>query len=119
MPQSTRGTQAALVRPTAAAAAALAAPAAPAALLYPCPCPCPYPRLCPCPADRRPTQSSVFNQDTKEVVGVAFATNSKAEATGFIIPVPVIDNFLRVYAATGDFGLLPALGVRIRPVKTT
>jgi len=57
----------------------------------------------------------VFNNNTKEVVGVAFSSNTKtAEGTGFIIPVPVISLFLRHFEDTGSsqFGLLPELGVR-------
>lgn len=61
----------------------------------------------------------VFNQQTREVVGVAFSSNIKsAEGTGFIIPVPVINLFLAAYEDTGNsnFGLLPELGVRYGPL---
>lgn len=53
----------------------------------------------------------VFNQATGEVVGVAFSGMEDAEGTGFIIPTPVIRNFLAVYEATGTFGRLPNLGI--------
>ena len=55
----------------------------------------------------------VFNVDTCEVVGVAFAGNDSAEGHGFIIPVPVMQLFLDRYKKTGNanFGLLPSLGV--------
>lgn len=61
----------------------------------------------------------VFNNHTKEVVGVAFSSNIKsAEGTGFIIPVPVIRLFLQTYDSTKNpqFGLLPELGVRYYPL---
>jgi hypothetical protein len=47
------------------------------------------------------------------VVGVAFAGNGAAEGNGFIIPVPVVRNFMREFERTGDplFGLLPELGL--------
>ncbi len=54
----------------------------------------------------------VFNQATGDVVGVAFAGLQDAEGTGFIIPTPVVRNFLAVFEATGGFGRLPKLGVR-------
>lgn len=53
----------------------------------------------------------VFNQATGEVVGVAFSGIHDAEGTGFIIPTPVVRNFLAVYEATGTFGRLPNLGI--------
>jgi len=61
----------------------------------------------------------VFNQESKEVVGVAFSSNIKsAEGTGFIIPVPVIRLFLSTFESTKNpqFGLLPELGVRYSPL---
>lgn len=60
----------------------------------------------------------VFNNQSKEVVGVAFSTNKSAEGTGFIIPVPVIRLFLSTYEKTSSpqFGLLPELGVRYSPL---
>lgn len=56
----------------------------------------------------------VFNQITHEVVGVAFATMKEAEGHGYIIPTPVLRNFMRVYEATGDFVALPSLGLRVQ-----
>jgi S1-C subfamily serine protease len=61
----------------------------------------------------------VFNQDTKEVVGVAFAGASHADGTGFIIPIPVVKNFITTYNETGAFGLLPSLGVQVQTLLTT
>mmetsp|Transcript_90889 Transcript_90889/g.142770 ORF Transcript_90889/g.142770 Transcript_90889/m.142770 type:complete len:541 (-) Transcript_90889:56-1678(-) len=61
----------------------------------------------------------VFNNQTKEVVGVAFSSNTKsAEGTGFIIPVPVIRLFLSTYETTNNpqFGLLPELGIKYCPL---
>jgi len=61
----------------------------------------------------------VFNNQSKEVVGVAFSSNVKsAEGTGFIIPVPVIRLFLSTFETTNNpqFGLLPELGVRYSPL---
>jgi len=61
----------------------------------------------------------VFNNHSKEVVGVAFSSNTKsAEGTGFIIPVPVIKLFLSTYETTksAQFGLLPELGIRYGPL---
>lgn len=61
----------------------------------------------------------VFNNQTKEVVGVAFSSNTKsAEGTGFIIPVPVIRLFLSTYETSKNpqFGLLPELGVKYCPL---
>jgi len=61
----------------------------------------------------------VFNQNSKEVVGVAFSSNTKsAEGMGFIIPVPVIKLFLSTFEKTDSpqFGLLPELGVRYSPL---
>jgi len=61
----------------------------------------------------------VFNNHSKEVVGVAFSSNTKsAEGTGFIIPVPVIRLFLSTFETTKNpqFGLLPELGVRYSPL---
>jgi S1-C subfamily serine protease len=61
----------------------------------------------------------VFNNHSKEVVGVAFSSNTKsAEGTGFIIPVPVIRLFLTTFETTKNpqFGLLPELGVRYCPL---
>lgn len=55
----------------------------------------------------------VFNVDTCEVVGVAFAGNGSAEGHGFIIPVPVMQLFIDRFKTTGNinFGLLPSLGI--------
>eukprot|EP00038_Savillea_parva_P001566 m.105281 g.105281 ORF g.105281 m.105281 type:complete len:559 (-) comp10548_c0_seq1:1400-3076(-) len=53
----------------------------------------------------------VFNQETHKVVGVAFAGLTEAEGMGFIIPTPVVKNFISVYETTGDFAGLPSLGV--------
>lgn len=63
----------------------------------------------------------VFNQHSREVVGVAFSGSGgvkSAEGTGFIIPVPVINLFLASYEDTGkpNFGMLPELGVRYCPL---
>lgn len=38
----------------------------------------------------------MFNQETNKVVGVAFAGLTDAEGTGFIIPTPVVKNFIAV-----------------------
>lgn len=53
----------------------------------------------------------VFNQETHEVVGVAFAGAQGAQGTGFIIPTPVIKNFMAVFDKTGSFDRLPSLGI--------
>lgn len=58
----------------------------------------------------------VFNQETGEVVGVAFSGRRDAEGMGFIIPTPVVRNFLAVYEKTGTFGRLPSLGVEVQPL---
>ena len=54
----------------------------------------------------------VFNQQTFEVVGVAFAGRKDAEGMGFIVPTSVVRTFIAVYEATGTFGRLPSLGLR-------
>ena len=54
----------------------------------------------------------VFNQRSGEVVGVAFSGRPDAKGQGFIIPTPVVRNFLATYEATGSFGRLPDLGIR-------
>jgi len=56
----------------------------------------------------------VFNQLTREVVGVAFAAMKEAEGHGYIIPVPVLLNFIHAFEATGDFVALPSLGLRVQ-----
>lgn len=55
----------------------------------------------------------VFNVNTSEVVGVAFAGNDNAEGHGFIIPVPVMRFFIENFKRAGhpNFGLLPELGI--------
>lgn len=53
----------------------------------------------------------VFNKKTGEVVGVAFSGRDKAEGMGFIIPTPVVRNFLETYEQTKSFGRLPSLGI--------
>ena len=53
----------------------------------------------------------VFNQTSGDVVGVAFSGLDDAEGMGFIIPTPVVRNFLDVYDATGTAQRLPNLGI--------
>jgi len=55
--------------------------------------------------------NNAAQQETHNVVGVAFAGMADAEGMGFIIPTPVVKNFLRVFDKTGDFEGLPALGI--------
>jgi len=61
----------------------------------------------------------VFNQETGEVVGVAFCGRRDAEGMGFIIPTPVVRNFIAVYEQTGTFGRLPCLGIEIQPLTNS
>lgn len=61
----------------------------------------------------------VFNQQTNQVVGVAFSGRKDAEGMGFIIPTPVVRNFIAVYEATGSFGRLPNLGIDVQLVTNT
>lgn len=49
----------------------------------------------------------VFNQETNKVVGVAFAGLTEAEGTGYIIPTPVVKNFISVYVLA-PFCALPS-----------
>lgn len=64
----------------------------------------------------------VFNKSTGEVVGVAFAGRDDAEGIGFIIPTPVVDNFLAANAASAasaashEDGRLPCLGIHFQPL---
>jgi len=51
---------------------------------------------------------------TKQVVGVAFAGRDDAEGHGYIIPVSVLQNFIAVFEATGDFTVLPSLGIDVQ-----
>ena len=53
----------------------------------------------------------VFNQVSGDVVGVAFSGRSDAEGMGFIIPTPVIRNFLAEFEKTQTAGRLPNLGL--------
>jgi S1-C subfamily serine protease len=55
----------------------------------------------------------VFNVETCEVVGVAFAGLDSAEGHGFIIPVPVIRLFMATFKQAKNplWGLLPSLGI--------
>lgn len=61
----------------------------------------------------------VFNATTFALVGVAFAGRKNAEGQGFIIPIPVVNNFLKVFRTTGkpNPGLLPDLGVLVRSLE--
>lgn len=61
----------------------------------------------------------VFNVATFKLVGVAFAGRSSAEGQGFIIPIPVVNNFLRLFRETGqkNLGLLPSLGIHVRSLE--
>ena len=71
------------------------------------------------PRSRRDSGGPVFNQVTGEVVGVAFSGRTSAEGQGFIIPTPVVRNFLAVYEATGTFGRLPSLGIGTQTLTNT
>lgn len=55
----------------------------------------------------------VFNPKTGEVVGVAFAGKRDAQSVGFVVPVPVLKLFLRMYERSQNphCGFLPALGI--------
>jgi len=53
----------------------------------------------------------VFNQASGGVVGVAFSGRDDAEGMGFIIPTPVIRNFLAEFEKTRTAGRLPNLGL--------
>ena len=55
----------------------------------------------------------MFNQETNQVVGVAFAGSQEAEGHGFIIPVPVMKLFMQEFQRSRNplGGLLPELGV--------
>ena len=58
----------------------------------------------------------VFNSDTCEVVGVAFASRAEGRGGGGkVIPVPVLENFLKMWRKKGaeEFGLLPQPGFGI------
>jgi len=61
----------------------------------------------------------VFNQETGEVVGVAFSGRRDAEGMGFIIPTPVVRNFIAVYDLNGTFGRLPSLGIECQPLPNS
>lgn len=65
------------------------------------------------PASPAHAHAAVFGQASGEVVGVAFAGRSDAEGHGYIIPVPVVEAFLRVYETSQPryFGCLPMLGI--------
>lgn len=61
----------------------------------------------------------VFNQTSGEVVGVAFSGLDDAEGMGFIIPTPVVRNFLDVYEATGTAERLPNLGIDVQKLTNS
>jgi len=63
------------------------------------------------------TTGPVFNQETNEVVGVAFCGRNDAEGVGYIIPTPVVRNFIAVFEATGTFGRLPAMGIHAEKLE--
>lgn len=55
----------------------------------------------------------VFNLETGQVVGVAFAGQQNTQGRGFIIPVTVLKLFLAIYEKhkNPEWGLLPELGI--------
>lgn len=65
-----------------------------------------------------PLARPVFNQESQEVVGVAFAGRDRAEGHGYVIPVMVVQRFLSHYESTRspNFGKLPTLGLTVGPL---
>jgi len=58
----------------------------------------------------------VFDHEGK-AVGVAFAGLDEADNIGYVIPMPVVQMFLRTYEAKGRFGQLPSLGLTFQSTE--
>ena len=58
----------------------------------------------------------VFDQEGV-AVGVAFAGLDEADNIGYVIPMPVVRLFLKIFEASGSFGQLPSLGVTFQSTE--
>ena len=70
--------------------------------------PCSFYVPCTCSGN---SGGPVFDADTKQAVGVAFAGRNDGEGQGFIISTLVVNTFLDVYAKTGTYTVPPSLGI--------